>query len=73
MSPAASEKLAGVEIFKALKATTLKARVAADAAKMKVSLTVPKTMQPADWLNELIAFCQAMQAIVAPNTSPIEV
>ncbi|WP_407894396.1 transcription-repair coupling factor [Lacticaseibacillus sp. N501-2] len=73
MSPQASEKLAGVAVFKALQATTLKARVAADPAKLKVSLVIPKTMAATDWLHELEAFCQAMAKVVSPDTTPIEV
>ncbi len=73
LSPQASAKVEGAAIFKALQATTLKARVAQDKAKMKVSLVIPTTMAETAWLHELEAFLEALARIVAPADKAVEV
>ncbi|WP_461214625.1 transcription-repair coupling factor [Lacticaseibacillus sp. GG6-2] len=73
LSPQTSAKVEGVAIFKVLQATTLKARVAQDKAKMKVSLVIPKTMATKDWLHELEAFLEALAHLVAPDSETVEV
>ncbi|WP_390410304.1 transcription-repair coupling factor [Lacticaseibacillus jixiensis] len=72
LSPQASKVVAGAGIFKALQATTLKARVAQDAAQLRVNLTIPKNMAQADWLHELTAFVEALGHAVGQKPAPLE-
>ncbi|MFD1485943.1 transcription-repair coupling factor [Lacticaseibacillus baoqingensis] len=74
LSPQTTGRVKGEALFQALQHTTLKARVATETTKMRVTLLVPKTMASADWLRELQTFLAALVPLVTTKPDrPVEV